>query len=470
MSPINHSKKGEGSVKQTNHPQEQPPEGALFRYQVVSQVLVRRKQGESRSVAVDAVAELIHVTLAGQTQKVSKRSIYRWLADFEDKGFAGLLPASRKIKELSALPRHLLDFFKEQKDEDPRASVPELIRRAKSRNLVTADTNIDRVTVWRNLKRLGVATSRRKLKKNRDSRRFAHPHRMDMILCDGKHFRAGVGRRRRVVLFFIDDSSRLTLDAIVGTAESSQLFLRGLYRVIKKYGKMNTIFLDNGPGFIAHDTLDVLRKLKILFIHGTVAYPQGHGKIERFNQTAQEQLIRHLDGSPEIDPHCDALDHRFHHYLSQQYNQTPHESLGKNTPWTRFHNDARPLRFLESREQLRQAFILHEKRRVSNDNIVSFKGVAFEVPRGHAGEWILLRRDVLDDSLSIIHQGKVVAIAPVDLHANARAKRAKGDAQAEDQGPLPKSSAQILFDRDVKPLVGADGGFSVPTCAEEDNS
>lgn len=449
-------------MKKTNHPQEQPPEDALFRYQVLSQVLIRQNQGESRPDAIDAVAELTHTTLAGQSQKVSKRSIYRWLAAYEAKGFAGLLPSPGKPRDLSAIPQHLLDFFKEQKKEDPRASVPELIRRAKAQRLVNDDAAIDRITVWRNLKRMGVSTRRQKQTKHRDKRRFAYPHRMDMILCDGKHFRAGVKRIRRVALFFLDDATRMTLGVTVGTAESSRLFLRGIYQVIKTYGRMSAIFLDNGPGFKAHDTTDVLRKLDILFIHGTAAYPEGHGKIERFNQTAQEQILRHLDNNPEVDPNCNALDLRLGHYLAGQYIHTPHESLKKETPWSRFHNDERVLRFFKSQNKLRQAFILHEKRRVSNDNIVSFKSINYEIPIGHAGELITLMRNVLDGSLSVIHHGTIMSIAPVDLHANAREKRAKVNDMEEENKQLPKSCAQILFDKQVKSLVGADGGFSAP--------
>ena len=458
-------------MRKTNHPKEQPPEDALFRYQVLSQVLVRKHQGVSHPDAIDAVAKTTHTTLAGQTRKVSKRSIYRWLADYRENDFAGLLPSPGKPREPSALSTELLDFFKEQKKEDPRASVPELIRRAKALNLVPAHEDIDRTTVWRNLKRMGVSTRRRKQVKHQDKKRFAYPHRMDMILCDGKHFRAGVTRRRRVALFFLDDATRMTLGVIVGTAESAQLFLRGFYQVINTYGRMSAIFLDNGPGFIAHDTTDVLRKLGILLIHGTAAYPEGHGKIERFNQTAKEQILRHLDNNPEVDPGCTALDLRLGHYLSEQYVHTPHESLNKKTPWSRFQNDERPLRFFESQDKIRQAFILHENRRVSADNIISFQKTNYEIPVGHAGDVITLRRNVLDGSLYVIHQEKIVAISPVDLHANARGRRAKRNHAEEENRQLPKSSAQISYDKQIQPIIGADGGYSTPKPqTKEDNS
>lgn len=457
-------------MKKTNHPKEQPPEDALFRYQVLSQVLVRKQQGLSHPDAIETVANISHTTLAGQTRKVSKRSIYRWLADYKENDFAGLLPSPRKPVEPSALPQELLVFFKKQKQEDPRASVPELIRRAKARCLVPADAVIDRTTVWRNLKRMGVSTRRRKQIKHQDKKRFAYPHRMDMILCDGKHFRAGITRKRRVALFFLDDATRMILGVKVGTAESAQLFLCGLYQVINTYGRMSTIFLDNGPGFIADDTTNVLRKLGILYIHGTVAYPEGHGKIERFNQTAQEQVLRLLDNNPEVDPSCTALDLRLEHYLSNQYVHTPHESLNKETPWSRFQNDDRPLRFFENQNKIRQAFILHEKRRVSADNIISFQSTDYEIPTGHAGEAITLRRNALDGSLSVLHHEKIVTLSPVDLHANAREKRAFSKKTAETEKQLPKSSAQISFDNQVKPIIGADGGFSAPNQTQEDNS
>jgi len=273
-------------VKQTNHPQEQAPADALFRYQVVSQVLSRQHKGEPRPETIDAVAKIVHVTVDGRQRQVSKRSIYRWIAAYEANGFSGLLPAPRKTSVSYVLPDPLLEFIKEQKEDDPCASIPELIRRAEQLEVIPADALIDRTTVWRSLQRLGLNTRRRKYpKKLRDSRRFAYPHRMDMVLCDGKHFRAGSSRAKRVALFFIDDATRMMLGVVVGTAESAVLFLHGLHRIVKTYGLMTSIFLDNGAGFIAHDTINVLKNLGVLCIHGTRAYPEGHGKIERYNST-----------------------------------------------------------------------------------------------------------------------------------------------------------------------------------------
>ena len=443
----------------------EPSDDALFRYQVLSQVLVREQNGQPRSEAIAAVAAGEHITADRKLRQVSQRSIYRWLAAYESQGFAGLLPAARAhIEDSVVLPRPLIDFFKNQKSADPWASVPELIRRAAISGLITPDQLINRVTVWRTLKRLGLDTRRSKKPVDRDSRRFAYPHRMQMVLCDGKHFRAGAARLRRVALFFLDDATRMGLHVVVGTSENAELFLRGLYETMLSYGLMDSLFVDRGPGFVATDVGEVLRKLKILYIKGTAGYPQGHGKIERFNRTVKQQVLRHFDGNPEIDPHCGALELRLAHYLRKQYNLTPHESLGQQAPGACFYDDKKPLRFAQSQHRLRQAFILHTKRRVSNDNVLSVGGVFYEVIRGHAQSRVMVHRNVLEGSVAILHQGRLVRLSPVDLHKNARQKRAKSQSQDknQDQSALTKSSAQMAFERDMRPVIDTDGGFVGP--------
>lgn len=449
-------------MKQTGHPQEQTPAEALFRYQVISQVLSRQHRGELRPNAIEAVAKTVHVTVAGKQQYVSRRSIYRWLAAFEAAGFSGLLPTPRKQTPSYVLPAHFLEFIKEQKADDPCASIPEMIKRARQLEIIPANAHVDRTTVWRSLKRLGITTGRRKQpKKLRDSRRFAYPHRMDMVLCDGKHFRAGAGRAKRVALFFLDDASRMILGVIVGTAESATLFLHGLHHVIRNYGLITAVFLDNGSGFKAHDTINVLKNLGILCIHGTRAYPQGRGKIERFNQTVKQHCLRHLDGNPEVDPACSALTLRLNHYLTHQYNQTPHESLAKETPWSRFHDDPKKLRFATDKGTLDSFFVLHEKRFVSNDNIVSIDAVPYEMVKGHAGATVVLQRNVLDNTISFLDRGRPIKLAPVDLSGNARNGRAEShDNVDESPQKHTRSSADLAFNKDVLPIVDDDGGFT----------
>jgi hypothetical protein len=236
--------------------QEFSPQTA-FRYQVVSQVLTRIYAGETQREAVLAVAAIEHYFPGDQRpRRVCERAIYLWLARFRAQGLAGLETAPRTPSSQpgSSLPPKFVEFLVDVKTQDSRASIPEIIRRAGELGTLKPEDAVDRTTVYRAAKRLGLWVAHQRNSRDRDVRRFAYPHRMDMVLSDGKHFRAGVTRARRVVMFFLDDATRLLLHAVVGTSETALLFQRGLYELILKYGLFTAIYLDRGPGFIAEDT------------------------------------------------------------------------------------------------------------------------------------------------------------------------------------------------------------------------
>ena len=442
-----------------------PPRSAeaLFRYLLVSQVLSRVQQGYSRTHAIRGVASVSHFTLEGIPRRVSERTLHRWFKAVEESGVAGLEPQVRPCPGTSVLPDGFLSYCVAQKSIDSRASVPELIRRAKRQGVISEVHRVSRTTLYRALKRAGVAVHRRKRQPHDDKRRFAYAQRMQMLLCDGKHFRVGVGRHRRVALFFLDDATRYGLEVVVGTSETSRLFLKGLHDVICHHGLPSLLFLDRGSGFKAHDTVQVVSQLGIGLIHGTAAYPEGHGKIERFHQTSFQALLRTLDQRPDVDPDCEAVRLRLRHWLTKGYNPTPHESLAGDTPFDRFHTDTTPLRFPDTRQKLDSLFMITMKRRVSADNVVAVDSVAYEMPKGYAGERVLLYRRVLTDTIHFLHHDRLIQLHPVDTALNARRKR--GHEQADEgpvQPPAP-SAADLSFTHDYGPLVGPDGGFREPS-------
>ena len=102
--------------------------------------------------------------------------------------------------------------------------------------------------------------------------------------------------------------------------------------------------------------------LGALLIHGTTRYPQGHGAIERFHRTAYDQVLRSLDGAADVDPACEALTLRLNHFL-ERYNDTPHETLGKDiTPRQRW-EQGRGLRFPTDDADLYRRFVVRAMHR-----------------------------------------------------------------------------------------------------------
>ena len=436
---------------------------AMFRYLAVCQVLTGIRSGQSQAQVIRSVASRNHPSFDGGLRRISARSLYRWCASFREQGLAGLEPASRSpAKSSLVIPDPLVAFAAAQKEQDPWVSVPEIIERAAQYGIIHPEKSIHRTTLYRVLKRTGVPVERRKQVARRDGLRFAYPHRMQMLLCDGKHFRAGASRAKRVALFFLDDATRYGLNVIVGASENALLFLQGLYSTVSQYGFFSILFMDRGPGFVALDTIEIVAKLNALLIYGARAYPEGHGKIEKFNQTALSRVLRGLDRRPDVDPAGGALTLRLRHWLKMRYNHTPHESLGKQTPHERFHNDSAPLRFPESEQDLGKRFVLYLERRVTPDHIVSVDAVPYEMPRGYAGARVKLHRSVLTSTIHFVHEGRLIELHPVDLHRNATTPRGAGPALPELEHPLPPSAADIHFSRDFQPIVGPDGGFPVP--------
>lgn len=442
-----------------SHPALPQSAEALFRYRIVTLVRAKIAAGKGAGEAVTEVLAAPHVDGCGQVRRVFRRSVYRWLSAYRECEMAGLEPVGRpKTASSEVLSEDLLAFLRSEKKEDRDVSIPEIIRRARQRGIVKPDEAVDRVTAYRAAVRMQVPVTRRTKLRDTDMRPFAYPHRLQMVLADGKHFRAGAQRTRRVALFFLDDATRYGLGVVVGPSESAELFLRGFHELLRHYGFMDFVFLDRGPGFIALDTERVFARLQIGLVLGTSGYPEGHGKIERFNQTAKQMVLRGLSGAPDVDDDFGALELRLGHYLSHQYNQRPHEALGDATPHARWHADERALRFPESSAKLRDDFVVSETRKVSTDNVISHDNTDYEVPRGHACTTIDVRRHVLDGALSTLHDGRYVRLHPVDRAANAHARRGSPADPPEPTTP-PVTAAHLAFARDYSPIVGADGGL-----------
>lgn len=434
----------------------------LFRLGLVHLVLARAGPDGSVAKAAVQVAARPHPDHRGILRRVSERSLRRWVALYQSQGDQGLRPKPRQnAAGPVALDGELVDFLVAEKRADLCASIPELLRRARTEGVVSPGERVSRSTVYRTLLRMGVPLARRRRAADRDSRSYEYPHRLDMVLCDGKHFRAGASRLKRVALNFLDDATRKYLLAVVGPAESTVLFLRGLDGVFLRYGRPSALYLDKGPGFISLDTSEVLRRLDdIPLLHGETAYPEGHGKVERFNQTLGKDVLRQFPGNPEVDPGLEALELRLEHYRSRVYNPREHEGLKGESPDARFARDTKPLD-LRSPAWVEERFGVYEVRLVSPHHLVKYDGEEYEVPRGLAGSWVTLERRVLeDDRLLLRHEGRLIELHPVDKVANARSRRARRRKDEEPEGlPRPRTAAGRAFARDFGCLLDEDGGF-----------
>jgi putative transposase len=435
---------------------------SLLRYQAVSAVKVLMLTGTKRSRSITVVADQVHPDEEGNLHRFSRRTIERWVKAYEQDGLAGLEDVARKRCDFSVvLKPAFLSYLKKEKDKDPRASIPELLRRARQVGVLHPAELVDRSTVWRALKRMDVPTRRMRKVEVDDKRRFAFPERMQMVLIDFKHFRAGPTRARRLAIYFLDDATRFGLGVLVGTDGEKAIYcLLCLLALLRRYGVMVAVYMDHGPAFIADDVKAVLRKLDVLVAHGRSRYPEAHGKIERFNRSVLARLLRSFDGADWVDPDPAALTLRLRHDLFEVYNHLPHESLDGDTPYQRWQASKQPLRPVESEASLADVFVVEEHRTVSNDHCISFRGTFYEVPTGLAKARITIERALLeDDALYLRYKDKRIRLHPVDPVLNAQSGRTRRAEFDDPVGPPQKNASSLSFQSEYGSILDLDGGF-----------
>lgn len=437
----------------------------LFRYRVVGQVkafLIMLKPLSEAVCLVASQPQSIGKNLS-DSRFVSERTIRRWVNAYDEQGLKGLVPKKRKADSASqVLSPDLLKYLRSEYENDPKVTIPEIIKRAKQQGHIGAIENVSRTSVWRALGRMGIDTSRRSNKHIDDKRRFAYQERMQFTLSDFIRFRIGPKRLKRIAVYIIDDATRYGLGVAVatGTGENPALFLPLLYFVICHYGLMDLFYTDRGSAYNCDDTTAVFAQLDRPHIMGRSRYPQAHGKIERFNRSLRLRLLRHFDGNPEIDPDPGHLSLRLRHDLKEVYNHTPHESLGYDTPAQRWNASKRQLDVPENLEAISADFIITENRFVSEDNVISYDGQNFDVPFGYAGKKIKIYRHLLEnDALSVLHEGRLVRIAETDLYINATTPRARRKKRKDAPVQITKSASMMQFDKMYGSILSPDGGF-----------
>lgn len=436
------------------------------RYLVVSQVCALVTRGIGITLAIDEVADRPHFDAHGRSRCFSSRSLWRWYSAWISRAASGLKPKARPRREESVLPQALIDLIRHHKRMSETISIPEILRLAAVSGVIDRVTDVDRTTIWRFCRREGLSTARRRSSKHSLQRPWRYPSRMQCVLADGKYFRAGSGRAKRVAIIFIDDASRFVLGAVVGTAESSALVLRGLRKVIDRWGLMDIIYVDLGPGFKCNDLASVCSGrrdqsssgLRIALILGTKSYPEGRGAIERFNRTLDEQLLCAWPGNPAIDPDLLALERRVEHWSTEIYNQSPHEANRRRSPADVFHGDDRALVYPASTVALDDAFVTSVERTVTPHNCVSIDGTFFEMPLGYRRQKVRILRHMIDGRYFFRHQGKRMPLHPADLAANARERRSPSISKAPPETP-PETAADLAFELDHQPMTDSAGNY-----------
>jgi transposase InsO family protein len=198
-----------------------------------------------------------------------------------------------------------------------------------------------RITIHRVLVRHGLVDAAPRRRRREDYRRWQRAVPMELWqldIVDGIQLADGSETK---VVTGVDDHSRFCVIATVVRRATGQAVCLAFGEALRQYGIPDEVLTDNGKQFTGRFTKP--RPAEVMFEricreNGIVARntkprtPTTTGKVERFHQTLQRELLHHVDVWPDLETAQAAID-----AFRREYNTNrPHQSLDMAFPADRF--------------------------------------------------------------------------------------------------------------------------------------
>lgn len=312
----------------------------------------------------------------GTIHKVSVPTIERWYYKYQKGGFNALIPLGRddagKSRKIDADIQEKVRYLKEQ---HPRMTAA-CIFRILSDDGTIPKGKLSESTICRFVK---IINAEKRQPNKIDMRRYERPHINEVWCGDssvGPYLKTDDGKKRKVyVIALIDDASRMIVGIDVFFNDNFINLLSVMKSAVAKYGKPKIFNFDNG-GSYRNKQMELLAARIGSAVHYDQPYtPTQKAKIERWFRTMKDQWLAALD--MHSFKNIDELRGSLFAYV-QQYNQSPHSSLGGKSPQDRFFSESALIQRL-SETSLEQSFLLEVERRVSADNVIVIDQVEYEV-------------------------------------------------------------------------------------------
>ncbi len=385
-----------------------------------------------------------------QRKHISEECIRNWLKKFRKYGKEGLLPKKRSdwrdCRSMSPQEAsQLIQYLEEHPELTATRCLIELQRQGKIISSVSSSS------LSRLVRASGMDRETRMQKKREEkSLKFDFFYPLECVQADDMFafpvLDAKGGRRKAILMSFLDDATRRVLYANFSFTERSVQFETGIKHILKAHGRIGMVYVDHGAPFVSRQTKRILDILGIVIAHSTVRRPQGRGKKERFFRTVREQFLRPLD--KESIRGLGDLNMRFRTWLESEYHRTPHRGLKGKTPLDAWLEKSRYIVHMEPSIDLEQAFLHEESRKVYKDSTLTLDGTLYEVSSCLIGKRVKIFYDptMPVKRLQVLYEGKSHGEARiVDSYANTKVKRnatSNGSLDIQDDPPEQAAASQ----------------------------
>lgn len=409
-------------MTETLKPKDSTEAVAVFRSQVIGPLLCR--DYEAHGELAEALRELAAHAVTPPGQAVSRRfsvtTLQRWYYGFKNHGLEGLKPKSRSVGFAQTLDEPTRELVLQIRRERPRVSAALILR-----TLVGEGTLPKGAMSPATLCRLYAAhgldrdTTRADDKPRRRWEMVAPNLLWHTDVCHGPALRVDGRSVPLRIHALLDDHSRYVVALQACSSERETEMLALAVKAFRLEGTPDAIYTDNGPTYVGDAFATFCARLGVGLIHAKPHDPQARGKMERFWRTLREQCLDHLGELGSLHE----VQVRLLAWLDQHYHVTPHSSLMGKTPASVF---ASGRRMPVSDVMLREALIVHGKRRLRRDATLSIAGSEFETTQSFlAGRNVTVGRSLLDCSELpwLEHEDQRHVLTHVAPRTNAQQRR-----------------------------------------------
>lgn len=438
-------------------PKDHAERTALFRSEIVGALTRQELERGALKAALEKLAkQRFRAPDADSTRTYSFTTLERWYRAYKKGGLKALRPSPRSDRGRGrgltpALRQLLLDIRREHRS----ASVPLIIRTleldGRLQKGTVSEQTLRRLYVENGLDRMAARDGAGE--KTRLRWQAEKPGAIwHGDVCHGPALYIGDVARPLRIHALMDDASRYVV-ALEAHHTERELDMLGVFvRAIRRYGRPDALFLDNGSTYRGEVLRVACGRLGVTLLHAQPYDPQARGKQERFWRTLREGCLDHLGRLSSLHD----VNVRLWAFLDRHYHQAPHAGLMGRAPGAIYAAADRSPDGVDEKA-LFDALTVHVRRRVRRDTTVSVRGADWELTLGFlAGQVVTLGYSLAEPDAApwLEHQGKRYPLHPVNPVKNASLKRPPRKSQAEVD---PEKKRNVAFDPPTALLDRASG-------------
>lgn len=430
---------------------------AHFRAQVIGELAARPlERGELRAALEDKSRQRFRPPGSAVTRQYSVPTLQRWYYALRRGGVDALRPRPRSDRGAArALGEDMRAFLLEVRAAYPSMSAAQILDTLERQGRI-ARGSISANTVRRLFRRHGVArVSKRHTAPGKQRLRWEAPRPgavWHADVCHGPTLEVDGARVPLRIHGLLDDHCRYVVALIALSSEQEADMLRVLTDTLRRWGKPEVLYLDNGSTYRGEVLRIACERLGIRLLHAQPYDAQARGKEERFWRTMREQCLDHLPATATLHD----VQVRLHAFLDEKYHDAPHAGLVGQSPAERWATRQLPQ---VTEQELCEALVVRTTRKVAGDGVVSVGGQLWEVHAGFlAGRRCVIERTLADATRPpwVVYDDQRFELSPVRVVDNGQRRRAAAPTRAPIDA-IDFDPGQVLVDQHVGRTPGHGG-------------